>query len=82
VSVGHVFLDLDKVQVGDEIEAFSGSDVYRYRVTQTFAVDRNDVSVLDPTPTATLTLITCIGNWIPLERDYDQRLIVRAMLLG
>ncbi len=53
---------------------------YHYRVTKTQIVDPDDVWVLAPTPTPTITLITCypfsfVGN-------APQRFIVQAELVG
>ena len=40
-----------------ELDTLQGKDVYR--VERTWVVDPEDVSVLDPTPTRALTLVTC-----------------------
>ncbi len=80
LNLGHVFLNLNKAKPGDLLEVSTYGDKYQYRVLDVSTVPRTDVSVLDPTPTATMTLITCTGKWLPLERDYEDRLIVRAVL--
>ncbi|MHB0870626.1 MAG: sortase [Chloroflexota bacterium] len=77
-NAGNVFRDLYEVQVGDELLLYSEEDEYRYLVTGVRLVEPTDVSVMDPTPDATATLITCAGEWIPAERQYSQRLIVTA----
>ncbi|MGE5618006.1 MAG: sortase [Sphingomonadaceae bacterium] len=79
-NAGNVFRDLYKVNVGDEVILYSEEDEYRYVVTEVRLVEPTDVSVMDPTPDATATLITCAGEWIPAERQYSQRLIVTAKL--
>ncbi len=79
-NAGNVFRDLYKVQIGDEVILYSEEDEYRYVVTDVRLVEPTDVSVMDPTPDATVTLITCAGEWIPAERQYSQRLIVTAKL--
>ena len=40
-----------------ELETLRGKEVYR--VERTWVVDPDDVSVLDPTPARSLTLVTC-----------------------
>ena len=72
------FRPLKAVREGDEILVTTPSGVYRYAVTGTRIVEPQDLSVLDPTADATLTLVTCypfeyIGN-------APQRFIVRAAL--
>ncbi len=80
ITLGQVFRHLDRVQLGDEIVVGGPSDVYRYEVVDVKTVSRFDVSILADAPTATISLITCIGNWLPLENDFDRRLVVRAEL--
>ncbi len=79
-NAGNVFADLYKVQLGDEVHFYSENHEYSYVVTNIRLVDPTDVSVMNPTPDATATLITCAGEWIPAERQYSQRLVVTAKL--
>lgn len=79
-GLGNVFQQLDKTRVGDTIEVFSGDQRFEYRVVETRVVPRTEVSVLDPTPNASVSLITCVGLWNPLLNDYMERLVVRAEL--
>ncbi len=51
-----------------------------YRVERTWVVDPEDVSVLDPTPTAALTLVTCYPFYH--VGPAPQRYIVRAVRVG
>ncbi len=81
VRSGDVFRDLIKVQVGDVVRVYSGTRRFDYRVLEEQAVPRTDVSVLRPTSTASLTLITCMGAWLPSAGDFAERLVVRAELL-
>jgi len=74
------FRGLKDIAAGDliEIDTMDGQDVYR--VERTWVVNPDDVSVLDPTPTPALTLVTCypfyfIGS-APL------RYIVRAVRIA
>jgi sortase A len=72
------FRPLKSVREGDEVVVTTPQGVYRYAVTGTQIVEPADVSVLEPTADAILTLVTCypfeyIGN-------APQRFIVRAAL--
>jgi len=74
------FRPLKSVREGDAVVVTTPRGVYRYAVTDTRIVEPADVSVLDPTTDAILTLVTCypfeyIGN-------APQRFIVRATLRG
>lgn len=85
-----VFAGLDDLQAGDTVRLISedGSE-YAYEVFANFPVDPYDddsLKVMDPTPTDTVTLITCGGSWIPdpSERfggSYTNRMIVQARLM-
>ena len=71
-----LFRPLKDIKVGDEIRFRSSRDEFRYRVTDTSIVKPDDLSVLEPRGTASLTLITCypfyyVGN-------APNRFIVRA----
>jgi sortase A len=80
VHSGNVFANLDRVQIGDTVQVFSGDEQFIYTVDSTRAVPRTDSTVLDPTPTPTVSLITCTGLWLPAIWDYTERLVVRAEL--
>ena len=81
-SLGNVFEHLDQVRAGDVVQLFSGTRRFEYRATDVRSVQRTDVSVLQPTDTASLSLITCTGLWLPHIWDYTERLVVRAELSG
>lgn len=78
---GDVFKDLDRVEVGDVVQVHSGPRRFTYRVVEVRAVPRDDVSVVKPTTIPTLSLITCTGQWLAQERDFSERLVVRAELV-
>jgi LPXTG-site transpeptidase (sortase) family protein len=80
ISLGNVFEHLDQVSVGDAVQLYNADASFEYRVADVQDVARTDVSVLDPTPAPSLTLITCSGLWLPTFHDYNQRLVVRAVL--
>src|SRR2546430_4942206 len=46
---------------------------FRYRVVDVWIVPRTEVSVLNPSDLATMTLITCAGEWLPKQRTYENR---------
>jgi sortase A len=70
------FALMGSLQDGDEIILVQPSGVRRaYKVRQIWVVNPNDVSVLDPTPEPSVTLITCH----PVGSDAS-RLIIRAVL--
>jgi LPXTG-site transpeptidase (sortase) family protein len=81
IRSGNVFKDLALVRVDDEIEIFSDEQAMTYRVTNVGSVPRSDVSVVEATPTRSVTLITCTGVWSPRIWDYTERLVVRAELV-
>jgi sortase A len=62
VLAGHrdtFFRPLKNLREGDEIRMVTTRGAFSYRVSGTEIVGPNDVSVLDPTPTRSLTLVTC-----------------------
>jgi LPXTG-site transpeptidase (sortase) family protein len=54
-----VFRGLKDIEKGDEIEVLSVNGIEKYEVSSINIVDISDVSVLEPTPEKTLTLVTC-----------------------
>jgi LPXTG-site transpeptidase (sortase) family protein len=75
-----VFRPLRNAKPGDELDLKTANRVDRYRVTRTLIVKPDDVYVLDPTSTPTLTLVTC---W-PFEfiGHAPKRFIVQAERVG
>ena len=65
---GELFRYLDKLKPGDEIILFTGTREFVYKVTGTRIVKPTEVSVMDPTPRATITLISCYPFLIDTER--------------
>jgi sortase A len=74
------FAALDKLQPGDLIQVYAGSNVYTYQVTEHFLVTAMDVWVVQPTGNDILTLMTC-STWNPQTMTFSQRLVVRAGLV-
>ena len=74
------FRSLKDIAVGDVIELETLRAKERYRVESLSVVNPEDVSVLDPTPDRSLTLITCYPFYFvgPAPKRY----IVRAVLVA
>lgn len=71
-----VFSRLPEVRIGDVVEVFSGSILYRYSVTELRVVAPDATAVMARTQDATLTLITCSP-----DQDHAKRLVVIGKLL-
>jgi sortase A len=71
---GAVFQNLGRLAPGDEILLDAGERRFRYIVREMKTVWPTQIEVLDPTPTPTLTMMTCT-NWD------TQRLVVVADLI-
>ena len=75
-----LFRKLEKIRLNDDVRIVTPRGEYHYRVKKTHIVDPDDVWVIAPTPTPTITLITCypfsfVGN-------APRRFIVQAELVG
>lgn len=73
------FRPLRQIHTGDVVAVTTPRGSYRYLVTSTRVVDPDDVSVLDSTPQATLTLVTCYP--FTYIGSAPQRFVVRAALV-
>jgi sortase A len=65
---GEIFRDLPELNVGDEILVHTQTQAYRYVVEQTRIIEPTEVSVMAPTSTPVLTLITCYPYGIDSHR--------------
>jgi sortase A len=74
-TYGAPFNRLDELVPGDPILVSTLHGTYHYTMTQQLIVSPSQVSVLDPTPNATLTLTTCNPKY-----SASQRLVVKAVL--
>lgn len=70
------FRGLKDVRAGDEIAIETGSGQEVYRVERMWVVNPEDVSVLDPTSSRSITLVTCYPFYF--VGSAPQRFIVRA----
>jgi len=82
IASGNVFAQLDHLKPGDLVQLYTRSTIVTYVVDKTVVVRNTDVSVVQPTRVEQLTLITCTGTWLPLQRDFDSRLVVEASRVG
>jgi sortase A len=65
---GEIFRYLEDVSIGDEVVVYAGDTPYRYLVVAKMVVEPTEVSLLEPTPNASLTLITCHPYMIDSHR--------------
>lgn len=72
---GEIFRYLDRLQPGDTIILYTSQRQYTYVVTGTQIVAPTAVEVMNPTPNATVTLISCYPYLVD-----NQRIIVSAVL--
>lgn len=75
-----LFRRLEGIRMDDDVRVVTARGEYHYRVKKTRIVDPDDVWVIAPTATPTITLITCypfsfVGN-------APQRFVVQAELTG
>ncbi|HEX5418299.1 MAG TPA: sortase [Chloroflexota bacterium] len=78
ISSGDVFANIGKLKPGDAIEVYTQTTVIKYQVARLVVVPNTDVEVVQNHSEETLTLITCTGTWLPLQHDFDRRLVVVA----
>lgn len=71
------FRALKDIVVGDVVELDTLSEITLYRVERIWIVAPDDVSVLDPTSSASVTLVTCYPFYF--VGSAPQRYIVRAV---
>lgn len=74
------FRVLKDIMEGDTIELQTLAGREAYRVERTWIVEPDDISVLDPTPSRSLTLVTCYPFYF--VGSAPQRFIVRAVSVG
>lgn len=75
-TYGEIFRDLGELERGDEVTLFGSQRTYTYRVRDKIIVEPEDVWVMLPTSSSTLTLITCHPYLID-----SHRLVVFAELV-
>jgi sortase A len=76
-TYSHPFLDLDRLQPGDEVIFHVAGGDFTYKVTGTQIVVPTDLWVVDQTDTPTFTLIACHP-----KRSAQQRIVVKGSLVS
>ncbi|MFN2236910.1 MAG: sortase [Anaerolineales bacterium] len=72
---GEIFRELDQLETGDEIIIHTNQRAYTYVVMNTQVVEPTYVEVMDQTPDATVTLISCYPYLVD-----NQRIVVQGRL--
>jgi LPXTG-site transpeptidase (sortase) family protein len=72
-----VFAAIDDLRLGDPVVLSDGAQVKYYAVTEVKTVQPDDLTVLYPTDTDRITLITCDGYDF-VNNSYQQRIVVIA----
>ncbi|MDM2096412.1 class F sortase [Mycobacteroides abscessus] len=88
ISRNGIFYNLDKLAIGDEITIERGDGKqYTYTVVENRTESLREtnatgmarlLSPYDPSKEG-LGLITCAGNWVPRDKVFDKRILVRAV---
>lgn len=79
-----IFINLEKLEVGDQIIVEGEEGTLEYRVTGKEYLDYNTqdtANIFGLADESKLNLITCDGSWIAGERTYDTRLVVYTELV-
>jgi len=77
VTHTHPFRTIDKLVAGDEIQFVMPDGTYTYRMTAQQIVSPADTWIVNPTPTATLTLFACHP-----PGSATKRIVIRAEYVG
>lgn len=67
-TYGQYFNRLDELEFGDKVKVRAGTDIYTYIIDDIKVVEPEEVSVLDNTDTARITLVTCTPIWSATHR--------------
>jgi sortase A len=65
---GELFRDLDRLKPGDEVYVYTQAQKFTYRIAGTRLVAPTEVSVMNPTVSPTLTLISCYPYLVDTQR--------------
>jgi sortase A len=77
VTHTHPFRNLDQLVPGDEIQFVMADGTYTYRMTKQQIVSPSDTWIVNPTPTATVTLFGCHP-----PGSAKQRIVIRGDYVG
>ncbi len=73
------FRHLDELKPGELILLYTEKNIYTYQVRESKVTNADDMSVIQPTDNAQISLITCV-DWDEDNRTYLNRLVVFADL--
>jgi hypothetical protein len=80
-----VFFRLRELVAGDLVETMAADGAERrFAVSESWLFEPANAPldrIFGPTPRAVVTLITCGGAFLPSQRDYTHRIVVRAALI-
>ena len=65
---GEIFRKLPELDLGDEVLVYTASQVYRYVVTQKRIIEPTEVSVMQPSSSPIITLISCYPYGLDTHR--------------
>jgi LPXTG-site transpeptidase (sortase) family protein len=74
------FRHLDELPMGEVIILYTEQNIYTYQASERKITDDGDMSVINPTDTSQISLITCI-DWDDATKTYLNRLVVVADLI-
>jgi LPXTG-site transpeptidase (sortase) family protein len=81
INAGRVFARLRELRPGDAVYVYSQGYRLDWVVNDVRTVPNSDSSFILPTGDTRITLYTCAGHFLPLTRDYSDRLVVTARLV-
>jgi len=81
-TYAHPFYDLNELEPGDQIVVTTPQGIFVYADRQSLVVPPTDVGVLDPTPSAELTLTTCNPRYSAATRLVVHAALVRSLLFA
>ena len=81
INAGRVFARLHELRPGDAVFLYSQGYRLDWVVSGVRTVPNTDSSFILPAGDTRITLYTCAGQYLPLSRDYSQRLVVTGRLV-
>ena len=81
INAGRVFARLHELRPGDAVFLYSQGYRLDWVVSGLRTVPNTDSSFIFPAGDTRITLYTCAGQYLPLSRDYSQRLVVTGRLV-
>ncbi len=75
------FRHLDELPTGELVLLYTEKNIYTYQVRESKVTNDDDMSVIQPTDKAQISLITCV-DWDQAARTYLRRLVVVADLVS